>query len=50
MWPHGGYGESKDINDMILRGQTQDEILKIINKNTYSGQRGEVEVMMWKVQ
>ena len=50
IWPHGGYGESKDINDMILRGQTQDEILKIINKNTYSGQRGEVEVMMWKIQ
>ena len=50
VWPHGGYGESKDINDMILRGQTQDEILKIINKNTYSGQRGEVEVMMWKIQ
>ena len=50
VWPHGGYGESKDINDMILRGQAQDEILKIINKNTYSGQRGEVEVMMWKIQ
>ena len=39
----------KDINDMILGGMTNNEILKIINKNTYSGQRGRWEVTYWKV-
>jgi len=39
----------KDINDMILSGKTTNEVLKIINKNTYSGQRGEWEVRMWRV-
>ena len=50
VWPEQTkweYVGSKDINDMILRGQTTNEVLKIINKNTYSGQRGEWEVRMW---
>ena len=49
VWPEGGWGEPKDINEMILNGSSADKILKIINKNTYSGQRGEWEVRMWKV-
>ena len=39
----------KDINDMILSGLSSDEILKMINKNTYSGQRGRWEVTYWKI-
>jgi hypothetical protein len=39
----------KDINDMILSGMSSDEILKMINKNTYSGQRGRWEVTYWKI-
>ena len=39
----------KDINDMILSGLSNNEILKIIIKNTYSGQRGRWEVTYWKV-
>ena len=39
----------KDINDFILKGLSSDEILKIINKNTYSGQRGRLEVTYWKI-
>ena len=46
VWPEGH--ESKDINEMILSGYSLDKIMKIINKNTYSGQRGEWEVRMWK--
>ena len=50
MGSHGNNGtESKDINDMILSGMTSDEILKMINKNTYSGQRGRWEVTYWKI-
>ena len=41
--------KGKDINEMILNGQTIDKILNNINMNTYSGQRGEWEVRMWKV-
>ena len=39
----------KAINDMILSGMSSDEILKMINKNTYSGQRGRWEVTYWKI-
>ena len=46
VWPNT---KGKDINEMILNGQTIDKILNNINMNTYSGQRGEWEVRMWKV-
>ena len=39
----------KDINDMILSGLSSDEIVKIINRNTYSGQMGKWEVTYWKI-
>ena len=46
VWPRT---KGKDINEMILKEQSIDKILNIINMNTYSGQRGEWEVKMWKV-
>jgi len=46
VWPHT---KGKDINEMVLKGQPIDKILNNINMNTYSGQRGEWEVRMWKV-
>ena len=46
VWPHT---KGKDINEMILKEQSIDKILNNINMNTYSGQRGEWEVRMWKV-
>ena len=39
---------SKDINDMVLSGIKDARLVKIINTNTYSGQRGEWEVKSWK--
>ncbi len=53
VWPYDSFWEKghenmKDINDMILRGYNTDKIMEIINKNTYSGQRGEWEVRNWK--
>ena len=39
----------KDINEMVLAGMTNDKILEIINRNTYSGQRGRWELQQWKV-
>ncbi len=53
VWPDSGNKWNsrapKDINEMILGGKTSDEILEIINRNTYSGQMGKWEVTMWKV-
>ena len=46
VWPRT---VGKDINEMVLKGQTIAKILKNINMNTYSGQRGEWEARMWKV-
>ena len=37
----------KDINDLIILAGLQ--ILEMINKNTYSGLRGEWEVSNWKL-
>ena len=39
----------KDVNEMVLAGMTNDKILEIINRNTYSGQRGRWELQQWKV-
>ena len=48
VWPHGNKNYPKDINEMILKGTSVDEIMEIINKNTYSGIEGEWEVRNWK--
>ena len=47
IWP-SSYNKLKDINEMVLNGQTPEKILEIINSNTYSGTRGEWEVQTWK--
>jgi hypothetical protein len=46
IWPNSII--SKDINDMVLSGIKDARLVKIINTNTYSGQRGEWEVKSWK--
>tara|TARA_Y100000996_G_scaffold160606_1_gene124228 strand:- start:63 stop:641 length:579 start_codon:yes stop_codon:yes gene_type:complete len=38
----------KDINDMVLTSIKDAGLVEIINRNTYSGQRGEWEVHSWK--
>ena len=38
----------KDINDMVLTSIKDTGLVEIINRNTYSGQRGEWEVHSWK--
>ena len=38
----------KDINDMVLASIKEARLVEIINKNTYSGQRGEWEVSRWR--
>ena len=37
----------KDINDMVLASIKETRLVEIINKNTYSGQRGEWEARRW---
>jgi hypothetical protein len=41
--------KEKDINDMILAGKTQDEILITINKNTFSGPQALLEFNNWRM-
>jgi len=40
--------EEKDINDMILAGFSQDEILDFIDKNTFVNLRAKMEFINWK--
>lgn len=40
--------KEKDINDMILSGKTQQEIIDIINKNTYNGLQATLQLNQWK--
>lgn len=40
--------EQKDINDMIKSGITQDQILKIINDNTFSGLKAKLRFAQWR--
>ena len=46
IWPNSI--THKDINDMVLAGMNDVRLVEIINRNTYSGQRGEWEVHSWK--
>ena len=48
IWPKT-YQE-KDINDMILAGKTQDEILNTINKFTFRGPKALLEYNIWKMR
>jgi hypothetical protein len=47
IWPNSI--ACKDINDMVLTSIKDTRLVEIINRNTYSGQRGEWEVHSWKV-
>ena len=40
--------EQKDINEMILAGKTPDEIINIINTNTFSGVEAELRFAYWR--
>jgi hypothetical protein len=48
IWPKS-YQE-KDINDMILAGKAQDEILNTINKFTFRGPKALLEFNIWKMR
>jgi transcription elongation factor Elf1 len=41
--------KEKDINEMIMSGRTQNEILDTINKNTFSGAQALLEFNNWKM-
>lgn len=40
--------QEKDINDMILAGRTQQEILDLINTNTFSGMSAQLRFADWR--
>jgi hypothetical protein len=42
------YIKEKDINDMLLNGLTKEDILGIINENTFRGLRAQIEFINWK--
>jgi len=46
IWPDSITG--KDVNDMILRGRTSNEIKKLIDHNTYSGPEAMFRLTKWK--
>lgn len=47
IWPKSI--EEKDINEMIMSGKTQNEILNTINKNTFYGPQALLEFNNWKM-
>lgn len=46
IWPQSVHG--KDINEMVMGGQSPDEIQKIISNNTFKGIRAQMKLNMWK--
>lgn len=46
IWPEGVNG--KDINDMILNGMSVEEILGVIDTNTYSGLQADFILSQWR--
>jgi predicted RNA-binding Zn-ribbon protein involved in translation (DUF1610 family) len=46
IWPE--MMEDKDINEMILSGFTSEELVDIINKNTFVNLRAKMEFINWK--
>ena len=40
--------EEKDINDMILHGKTPEDILNLINTNTFSGMEARLKFAEWR--
>jgi transcription elongation factor Elf1 len=47
IWPKNI--QEKDINDMIMSGKTQNEILNTINKNTFHGPQALLEFNNWRM-
>ena len=47
MLPHSV--KEKDINDMILAGRTIDEVVALVNENTFQGLAAEARFMNWKL-
>ena len=48
MLPHEFQKFGKDINDYILSGINKDEIMQIINKNTFDGINAKIKLKFWK--
>jgi|TARA_Y100000310_G_scaffold341726_1_gene441794 hypothetical protein len=46
IWPDSV--KEKDINEMIVSGKTTDEIVEIINHNTYSGLQADFQLSQWR--
>ena len=46
VWPAGLIG--KDINDLILKGYTQKQVVDLIKENTYSGLSATLALTEWK--
>ena len=46
IWPENI--KAKDINDMILDGMSQEEILKVVEENTYNYLQAELKLLEWK--
>lgn len=46
IWPKGII--EKDINDLILSGNTSSDIEKIIKNNTFTGLEAKLKLMGWK--
>lgn len=40
--------EEKDINDMVMSGKSQDELLSIIDNRTFSGLSAQLEFSQWR--
>jgi hypothetical protein len=40
--------EEKDINDMIKAGRTPEEVLNLINTNTFSGMEAKLKFADWR--
>ena len=45
IWPDSV--EEKDINEMIMNGKTTDDIVKIIDNNTYTGLQANFQLSRW---
>lgn len=46
LWPHTI--EEKDVNDMVKSGKTPEEIVRIIDENTFSGPAGLLKFTQWR--
>jgi len=46
IWPDSV--KEKDINEMIIDGRTTDDIIEIIDNNTYSGLQANFQLSQWK--